>query len=248
MSNTSLYIIWDFDGTLAWRCSGDWEIILLKLISEKYPDFHIRLHEFENIIQPVFYWNQPNVAHIELNTSTKWWDELKSRIVKAVSQFIPREYAVDIVNSLRDNYINPSQWILFPEAYETLKMLEKKGFYNIILTNHVPELGQIIEYFGLNSIVKYIYNSASIGYEKPNPLLFNYVFNQIPREQIIAFIGNSMRADYRGAKENNIPFILMHKRNHEVERTALTFSEVIDHVSFLLRKNFSNFDSEIILK
>ena len=53
-----------------------------------------------------------------------------------------------------------------------LSALAEAGWTHAVLSNHVPELADLIEALGLTSHFARVFNSADIGVEKPNPEAF----------------------------------------------------------------------------
>jgi len=67
------------------------------------------------------------------------------------------------------------------------------------LSNHVPELGSLVETLGLSRLLSAVYCSALIGVEKPHPKAFEAVFADHPEARAGWMIGDSWRADVQGA-------------------------------------------------
>lgn len=70
------YLIWDFDGTLAYHRRGLWGGVLLDLLSEAAPDLRVRREDIRPHLAAGFPWHAPERAHPELDTPEKWWDDL----------------------------------------------------------------------------------------------------------------------------------------------------------------------------
>ena len=63
-------------------------------------------------------------------------------------------------------YTDVSYWHLFEDAAVALDVLSEFGWRHAILSNHVPELGEIVQSLGVRSRFDAVYTSALTGYEK----------------------------------------------------------------------------------
>ncbi|MNV96380.1 dUMP phosphatase [compost metagenome] len=98
----------------------------------------------------------------------------------------------------------------------------------MILSNHVPELPQIVEQLGLNQLIWNCISSAAIGYEKPHPEAFKIALSAFNNLSSVWMVGDSLEADVFGAQKMNIPAILVHSAHSEdVKYYASTLNDVI---------------------
>ncbi|MEH2378333.1 MAG: HAD-IA family hydrolase [Nostoc sp.] len=85
-----------------------------------------------------------------------------------------------------------------------------------MLSNHIPELNDIIENLGIRDYFTEIYTSGKIGYEKPNIKFYDYVINDLNLEnKKCIMIGDSYDADIAGALRAGIKAILVRKPNEK---------------------------------
>ena len=85
----------------------------------------------------------------------------------------------------------------------------------MILSNHVPELPSIVRHLGLDSLVTECISSANEGYEKPNPAMFSLALDRVGRPETVWMVGDSVVADYKGARDVGIAAV--HVRKGPVE-------------------------------
>jgi putative hydrolase of the HAD superfamily len=78
-----------------------------------------------------------------------------------------------------------------------------------VLSNHVPELPGLIADLGLGSLVDDVLTSASIGYEKPHPEIFQHALRQSGHPTNAWMVGDSVTADIGGAELAGIPALLV---------------------------------------
>lgn len=110
--------------------------------------------------------------------------------------------------------MDQTKWHIYNDATKALEALINKNYKNIILSNHIPELEDIITGLGVRKYFTKIYSSGNIGYEKPNPKIYKYVLNdaKINRMDCI-IIGDSYSSDIEGGMKMGIKSILVRKEN-----------------------------------
>jgi hypothetical protein len=55
---------------------------------------------------------------------------------------------------------------------------KEKGYSNVILSNHIPELPRIVEELGLSPYLIDCISSANVGYEKPNAKIYEHALEK----------------------------------------------------------------------
>jgi hypothetical protein len=68
------------------------------------------------------------------------------------------------------------------------------------LSNHVPELPEILNNLGLAEQLLEVFNSAESGYEKPHPRAFDGVLETVAGAEAAWMVGDSLATDVRGAE------------------------------------------------
>src|SRR5690606_36484350 len=96
--------------------------------------------------------------------------------------------------------------------------------------NHVPELGEIIEYLGLNQWIIEFVNSALVGYEKPNPRIFLHALSRLGNPQPVWMIGDNIEADVIGAGQVGIKSILVRNTDKRAKYSCQNLKDVINIV------------------
>jgi len=119
--------------------------------------------------------------------------------------------AVALAAEVRDIYIEASRWRLFDDTREALESLRADGWEHFILSNHVPELEQIVGALGLSDLIEATVCSARIGYEKPHPKAFLHARAIAEDPEVLWMIGDNAEADVRGAEALGIPAILVRR-------------------------------------
>jgi putative hydrolase of the HAD superfamily len=221
-------IIWDFDGTLAYR-PGLWSGTLMQVLEEYNPNHNIDICQIKPYLKDTFPWHKPDKPHHHLSTPESWWSHIEEVIANAYQAVgITKEISVYLAQLVHQRYIDPQGFILYDDAIPILKHLTSKGWKNIILSNHVPELPQIVEQLGLGQLISICITSATIGYEKPNPEAFKIALSMTGNPKTVWMIGDSVSADIIGAQNVNIPAILVHSTySDNVSHYASTLKEVV---------------------
>ena len=212
-------LIWDFDGTLGYREGGMFRAALLEVIEQTAPDWNGDGEDLRAYLQSGFLWHTPGQPHLHIRTGQEWWEMLYpvfERALQGVGFNRPR--ARLMARQTRGVYTNPVRWRLFPDVAPALAGLSAQGWTHYILSNHVPELPDIVDRLGLMSWVATVHTSAQMGYEKPHPKAFEHVVRALPEDAEIWMIGDSLEADVRGAESLGIKAILVRKPDPQATR------------------------------
>jgi putative hydrolase of the HAD superfamily len=221
-------LIWDFDGTLAYRRGrAPWSLLLAEVLDAEEPGHAHSFETFRPYLRDGFPWDRPDVPHLELcGDADGWWDGVSPLLARAyeAAGYSP-ERAVELAAAPRLLYVDPAGWSLFDDTLPTLERLAADGWQHAILSNHVPELGVIAAGLGLDRFVVALSCSADTGYEKPHPLAYASVLE--PLEPAEAWmIGDNVVADVLGAEAVGIPAILVRRPDPRAARYADTLADV----------------------
>lgn len=211
------YLVWDFDGTLAYR-PGGWTGALLEVVREEMPGREVDLDGLRASLATGFPWHAPDTYHPELVEADRWWAGLAPVLVRAFEAAgVDAASSPVLVDRARRVYADPRHWRLYEDAVPALRLLSSLGWTHLVLSNHVPELGGISRGLGLERYVARLFNSAESGYEKPNPRAFDEVLEATAGAEAVWMIGDRVDADVAGAESVGIPAILVRKRHDGVE-------------------------------
>ena len=98
--------------------------------------------------------------------------------------------------------------------------LRTSGWRHIVVSNHVPELAQIIDGLGLAGFFEALVSSALVGYEKPHPALFAAARALTADDGSIWMVGDNPEADCSGAVRFGVNAVLV--------RTSTGFAPQVD--------------------
>ena len=215
-------LIWDFDGTLAHRRGETgWSILLAEALDAEEPGHGHSAETFRPHLREGFPWHRPEVAHPELCEPEAWWASVRPVLARAyeAAGYVPAR-ALELAGAARRLYVDPAVgWALFDDTLPALERLSQAGWTHAILSNHVPELRQIVAGLGLDELVAVISCSAETGYEKPHPQAFASVVDRL-RPAEAWMVGDNVVADVLGAEAVGIPAVLVRRPDPRAARYA----------------------------
>ncbi len=206
-------LIWDFDGTLG-RRSGGWAGAMVEVLKRTVPEMNVKPEQIRPYLQSGFPWHAPECAHENLSADD-WWQDLMPVFMRAFRSIgVEQHHARMLAEKVRAAYTRLPAWSLFDDALPALERLDHAGWKHLILTNHVPELPALLAHLKLTPYFQAVFNSATTGFEKPNPHAFRLALQWIDQTLKVApaktcMIGDSLSADYRGAQEAGIKAVLV---------------------------------------
>jgi putative hydrolase of the HAD superfamily len=222
------YILWDFDGTLGRRTSG-WSGALLEVLHSHGIGAAVTANDLRPFLATGYRWHNHHLKNHARTSPELWWRELEPFFERAFREGagIPEPESLRLAKQVRTAYVNPSQFSLFPDVHQTLTALSAKGWRHVLLTNHVPELGTILQVVGIQHHFAAIFNSADTGVEKPHPEAFENVRLSLPSGSKMWMIGDNFTADIQGAESAGIPAILVRKPHPSARRYADDLAGVV---------------------
>jgi putative hydrolase of the HAD superfamily len=165
-----------------------------------------------------FPWHSPEVYHPHLASADAWWGALESCFAGAFREVgYDDASAREMARAVRRVYVDPERWRLYDDVVPALKELSSRGWKHALLTNHVPELPEIVTWLGLDEHVDRIFNSAQTGYEKLHTRAFRGVLDFVGGAEKVWMVGDNAEADVAGAKAAGIPAVLVRRRREGVE-------------------------------
>lgn len=131
-----------------------------------------------------------------------------------------------LVDGVRAAYTDATGWQLFDDTVPVLTTLRDRGWRHIVLSNHMPELSELIGALGLSDLLAAVYSSGCTGVEKPHRRAFEAVFAQHPAARSGWMIGDSWRADVQGGLAVGMRAILVRSEHPEAVLRCKTLTDV----------------------
>lgn len=203
------FIFWDFQDTLA---HNDWMVskALYKVIAENEASLDLQIEDFKKKPLKGFPWQDYTKEYLHLSNCEAWWKNAEDIFLNCYKEFnISEDKARIYAKMVREELIKPEEFTLFEDSIETLKYFKEIGYSNVILSNHIPELPNIVEQLGLSEYLLDCISSANVGYEKPNLKIYEYALKRHNYPKDVWMVGDSITSDVRGPQALGIKGILV---------------------------------------
>ena len=165
-------VLWDFDGTLAWR-PGLWGGCVLEVLDEQAPGHTAELEAVRRAMRSGFPWHDHTRAHPELSDPEAWWHAITKLIADAIRDCVEESRVAELAHAVRHRYADGTRgWRVFDDTRAGLAATAAAGWRNVVLSNHIPELDSLVTQLGLAGLIERVFSSARTGYEKPHPEAF----------------------------------------------------------------------------
>lgn len=225
MARLRNYLIWDFDGTLAYR-PGLWSRMMVQ-VAQRYAGKDIDIEVVRPYMRRGFPWHNPERANPPQRSADEWWQSLDPHFVDAfLACDLPAEQAAELAGRVRSVYTDIAEWRLFDDTKDVLRELKDAGWTHVILSNHVPELRDLIAGLGLDGLIHCVINSAETGFEKPHPGAFEAARAALEDAGEVWMIGDNINADVLGAEAAGLRAILVRTEDPRASRRAETLRDV----------------------
>lgn len=206
---TSSVVFWDFDGTLA-RRDDLWAGALLDALTVVDPKANVTLDRLRPGLSTGFPWHTPDEV-VDARTPDGWWWSLRPTFLAAYhGAGVHPSTARAAADRVREEFYRQDAWELIDGSLEALSTTRSAGYRNVILSNHGPELPQLVEALGLADFVDLTITSAAVGAEKPNPRIFEFALAKVGvhAHSDVWMVGDNPIADVEGAERLGIRAIL----------------------------------------
>ena len=130
---------------------------------------------------------------------------------------VERRLAHEVAAGVRAELLRPAPWHIYEDTLEALQLSKSAGFTNLILSNHIPELEQIVVSLGIRGLFREVISSGTVGYEKPHRGIYEYAGKTMPANCVCFMIGDNYDVDIQGAERNGMIGVLVRTpnlRNH----------------------------------
>jgi putative hydrolase of the HAD superfamily len=225
-------LVWDFDGTLGYS-DRSWAGTIVEVLKSEIPGFPVRPELIGAATKTGFPWHQPEKPHTHINSSDAWWGMMEPTFRRAFGATgLDPERSIALSSKVRFHFSALNRWHLFPDSLAAMDELSAAGWRHCLLSNHVPELDQILQSLGIHSRFERIANSAVTGYEKPHPKAFAAAVHSLEALDEVWMIGDSFTADFEGARRAGWNAILVRRAHGEAKPY---FDDLSSAVSFLKR-------------
>jgi putative hydrolase of the HAD superfamily len=173
-----------------WRDAG------YRLVTESGADRQISADQLRVALASGFPWHDADRGHPELSTPDLWWESVYRRYSDAFRELgHPELSSNDVLSGIRRDILDATRYSLFEDVLPVLEQLQRAGWRQIVVSNHVPELQDIVDALGLGRFFRSVITSGVVGYEKPHPRMFVAAMAQTVADRPIWMVGDNLVAD-----------------------------------------------------
>jgi putative hydrolase of the HAD superfamily len=134
-------------------------------------------------------------CHPEL-TPDLWWESVRRRYSEAFRELgCPLANGRETLFVIRDDILDACRYSVFDDVVLVLERLNRSGWRHVMVSNHVPELDEIVAALGIGEFFHAVLTSAIVGYEKPHARMFEAALEQTVPGAPVWMVGDSVEAD-----------------------------------------------------
>ena len=208
MSSPAGTIFWDFDGTLVSR-PRMWSDACMEALDELAPGHTIAVEKLRHGLSTGFPWNETQRSYAQLCDPDDWWAYVAGHFQGVLRSLGVRQSLAAITERIRHTIVDASRYQVFDDVIPTLSALAAEGWRHIIVSNHIPELSQLVARLGLGDFFNDVVCSARVGYEKPHPEIFRRALRKAVPGCPVWMVGDNVKADCLPAADLGIRAILV---------------------------------------
>jgi len=126
-----------------------------------------------------------------------------------------------VFRSIEEAFARRSAWYVYPDVLPALDALKDAGIRLCVISNFVWGAPELIHDLELSSHFEHMVISARVGFQKPNPGIFQHALDvmHIAPERAL-HVGDSYRADIVGARRLGINAVLMARDGRDAARQS----------------------------
>ncbi len=223
-------LFWDFDGTLV-HSPHLWSASLLHAIKDAWPGCSITLADVRPHLRSGFPWLTPDQDHSRM-TGDAWWETMYSHFERVcITLGVPEAIAGRAARNIWGILLQPGNYALYEDTLPVLRRCKEMGFSQYIVSNNHPDLRGILQSLHLAHFFSESIVSGEIGFDKPRKEIFECALAKAGYPDICFMIGDNPVADGEGAKNANIPPLLVHVKEPVTDYPAFdTLNQAVDYI------------------
>ncbi len=221
-------MLWDFDETLAYR-PGRIGGAMLDVLDREEPRHGVTRDTLRPHLAHGFPWHTPEIGHPELSTPELWWEALHGTFARAYAAAgVRAERAPELARLAAAEYVDPTHYRLFEDTRPALEELRARGWCHVVLSNHVPELPDIVSALGLDDLLDAVVTSAVSGYEKPHAEAYRAGLAAAGNPEYAVMVGDNPVADVTGAEAFGLRAVLVRRDDPRARLRAPDLQPAVD--------------------
>jgi putative hydrolase of the HAD superfamily len=142
-----------------------------------------------------------------------WWNDYLRRICEYQELEHPGPFAAA---ELFDRFAHADVWEIYPDVLPALDRMAAMGLRLAVLSNWDRRLPLLLDRLGLSGRFEAIIFSGEVGFEQPNPAIFNAALEALGlRPSSVVHIGDRVIDDVEGAAAAGIRALLLDRADNE---------------------------------
>jgi putative hydrolase of the HAD superfamily len=190
-----------------------WTGAMMEILDEARPGHGLSREAIRPHMNAGFPWHEWETILPANRSADEWWNAVAPIFATAFERGggLPPADAAILGARVRHVFPDPARWRLFEDTQPALEKLTALGYRHVVLSNHVPELENIMAALGIRQHFAAVFNSAVTGVEKPRPEAFHNVLRQFGPADNAVMIGDNPHADADGAKSVGLRAIVVRR-------------------------------------
>ena len=209
-----------------------WGEVALRVLDREAPGHTVTAETMTDLVYAGMPWHRPDHAHPDLATADAWWEAVNQRYREIFAALGHPEAATPAaLASLRADILDTSRYTVFDDVVPALERARAAGWRNMIVSNHIPELSDLVSGLGLSRHFDTIISSGIVGYEKPHRRLFEAALRHVRPGEEVWMIGDNPDADCHPVCAMGMKAVLVRSaRPNLFELEAAGLGEALDFV------------------
>jgi putative hydrolase of the HAD superfamily len=207
-----------------------WAEVALRLLEGHAPDHQVSFESMASLVSEGMPWHRPDCAHPDLSTPRAWWEAVNRRYHEIFAALGHQSAATPpVLEALREDILDAGRYVLFDDVIPALERVKAAGRRNMIVSNHIPELTDLVQGLHLTRHFEAIVSSGVVGYEKPHRRLFEAALRYVRPGETVWMIGDNPDADCRPVCDMGMNAVLVRGvGGGQFEREAPGLLEALD--------------------
>lgn len=157
----------------------------------------------------------------------QWWETIAIETFKTVGVFQQFSDFSQFFAQLYDYFTTDQPWFVYPDVLPMLQKWQNQGIELGVVSNFDSRLYPVLDVLNLAPFFKSVTISTTVGSAKPNSEIFQVALQKHHcSSEDVLHIGDSVSADYHGAKQVGIQAMIVNREVDENVRSRLSQPEV----------------------
>ncbi len=157
----------------------------------------------------------------------QWWEAIAIETFKAVGVFQQFSDFSQFFAQLYDHFATAQPWCVYPDVEPMLRLWQNQGIELGVLSNFDSRLYPVLSALNLDSFFTSVTISTTVGAAKPAPEIFHAALQKHGcSAEAAVHIGDSVSADYQGAKKAGMRAIIVNREQDQTVRSRISQPEV----------------------